>query len=156
MKKRIMRTIIFHVLLVLFLLPPVHGQVTNTKKFSAVPKQLRERLVERFNAYIEYDRTQQNDKLYDLYSESYIKGQKLTKASFLEVEESIPKSSRSVLIEYRPTSVSRPYYTKESGVYEIVGRAKVQRGAKVIEEERILVASLQNGDWYFTGWLERT
>jgi hypothetical protein len=156
MPTRVIRITLLYILVVTFFLAPAQGQVRNDKKFSSVPKHERERLVQRFNLYIEYDRAQQYDRLYDLYSETYIKGQKLSKASFLQVVESIPVSMRSMLLEYKPTSVNKTSYERESLTYEITGRAKIQQGSKVIEKELILEACLQNGDWFFSAWLERT
>ena len=156
MRTCFIQRILFQFALASLLAAPSSGQIKNDKKFSIVPKQLRERLVERLNLYVEYDRTEQCDKLFDLYSESFIKQQKMSKDSFVRLAESIPVSSRSVLLEYKVTSINKPSYTKEPGVFEIVGRIRISQGGRVVEGERILEARLQNGDWFFSAWLERT
>ena len=144
-------------LIVVCLALPASGQVENSKKFRPVPAQLRERLVERFNLYVEYERTRQYEKLFDLLSQEYISNQHLTREGYLQ--------SRLLdkLVEFKPRAVTKEparVYLKgviipNLNVYEIIGIAKFQRGAKVVEEERLLEARLQDNDWYFTDWLIR-
>ena len=147
-------------LIVICLALPASGQVENPKKFRPVPAQLRERLVERFNLYVEYERTRQYENLFDLLSQAYISNQHLTREGYLQSR--LPDK----LVEFKPRAVTKSpvrvifkggvkYLIPSTNVYEIVGIAKFQRGAKVVEEERLLEARLQDNDWYFTDWLIR-
>jgi len=52
--------------------PAAYAQNTNSKAFEAIPPPLRQRLVERLALYVEYQRSRQYDKLYDLLSWSTI------------------------------------------------------------------------------------
>ena len=136
---------------------PASGQVENSKKFRSVPAQIRERLVERFNLYVEYERTRQYENLFDLLSQAYISNQHLTREGYLQ---SRPLDK---LVEFKPRAITKTpssayvkgYKIPNINVYEIIGVAKFQRGGKVVEEEKLLEARLQNNDWYFTDWLIR-
>src|SRR6267142_6824442 len=145
-------------LIVVCLALPASGQVENSKKFRPVPAQLRERLVERFNLYVEYERTRQYEKLFDLLSQEYISNQHLTREGYLQ------SRLKDKLVEFKPRAVTKSpvgwivkrdvkYKIPNVNVYQIIGIAKFQRGAEVVEEERHLEARLQDNDWYFTDWL---
>ena len=145
-------------LIVVCLAFPASGQVENSKKFRAVPAQLRERLVERFNLYVECERTRQYEKLFDLLSQDFISNQHLTREGYLQ------SRLKDKLVEFKLRAVTKSpvrWIVKRDvmdkipnvNVYEIIGIAKFQRGAKVVEEERHLEARLQDNDWYFTDWL---
>jgi hypothetical protein len=142
-------------ILALFVISAAFGQVSNPKKFSAVPKDLRERLIERLNSFIESEATKQFENKYALLSQRYIASQvsqNLTKANYLEAYALYAKSDKAFL-GFKPTSVKES--PKKSGRYEIEGRVMFRRGAKEFEEEQILEAVLENGDWYFSDWLTR-
>jgi len=123
------------------------GQVNNSKKFHAVPRSLRERLVERFNLYVEYERTRQHEKLFDLLSEAYISNQHLTRQSYLQYRLKEP------MVEFKLNAVIRRPIAGSVNVYEIHGTAEFQHGNKIAAEDRLLEARFQGNDWYFSDWL---
>ncbi|HEX8494748.1 MAG TPA: hypothetical protein VF658_18025 [Pyrinomonadaceae bacterium] len=136
-------------LILMCLIVPAAGQVKDSRKFRAVPAPLRQRLVERFNLYIEYERTQQYKKLFDLLSQTYIANQNLSRAHFPEYR------SRNKLIDFKLKAVSTSIIVGNTDEYEITGMAKFQRGENISSEEVLLKAYWQDGDWYFSEWLIR-
>ena len=123
------------------------AQVTNLKKFGAVPQRLRDQLVARFNLYIEYERTRQYKELWPLLSQAYIANQKLTLENYLQYR------SNDTLLEFKPTAVIKSPIPANINVFEIHGIAKFKRGNKTISEDRLLEARLEGNDWYFSDWL---
>jgi hypothetical protein len=134
-------------LVVLCLTIPVSSQVTNSKKFHAVPRATRDRLVERLNLYIEYERTRQHEKLFNLLSDAYISNQHLTRERYLQYR------LKDTLVEFKPNAVIKSPIRENVNVFEIHGIAKFQRGNKIVAEDRLLEARLQDNDWYFSDWL---
>jgi hypothetical protein len=124
------------------------GQVTGSRKFHAVPKPLRDRLVARFNLYVEYERMRQHEKLWDLLSQAYVANQKLTRDKYLRYR---PKD---ILLEFKPRAVSKSYIPGTVNVFEIHGVAKFQRGNEVVTADRLLEARLQDNEWYSSDWLQ--
>ncbi len=123
------------------------GQVANSKKFQRVPGPLRDKLVARFNLYIENERTRHYEKLWDLLSQGYIANQRLTRENYLRYR------SDDILIEFKPKAVIKSPLREDVNVFEIHGIAKFQRGHKVVMEDRLLETRWQGDDWYFSDWL---
>jgi len=123
------------------------AQVTDSKKFHAVPKPLRDRLVARFNLYVEYERTRQGEKLWDLLSQGFIAAQRLTRDHYLQYRPN------DVSLEFKPRTVIKSHMPGTVNVFEIHGVAKFQRGNQVLKANRFLEARLENDEWYFSDWL---
>ena len=131
-----------------------YGQSKEEKVFDAVPEALRARLIERLQLYVDYQRTKEYEKLFDLFSETtiskFFNGQ--SKADFVKAYQSgDARGSSSRLIEFTPTDTEK--ITADSGaeLFVIYGRAKLCEGGKAIEKKRVAIeAQLQNGDWYFS------
>ncbi len=136
---------------------PVFGQITDTKKFASVPAQIRDRLIERLNLYLEYDRTNQQEKKYDLFSEAYKTVSWKNKADyikFLQAEEA--KGKRRMFVAFDISSVEDESIDKSDyRIFYINGVIKFKRGGKLKKKNRFLDARYQNGEWYFSDWIEK-
>ena len=131
-----------------------HAQKINSKVFEDVPASMRTGLVERLALYVEYERTGQHDKLYELLSQSTIqkiyKGQ--TKAEFVEAgQKGDARCTSTRLLNFTPTAIQK--ITDENGadLYVIYGKAKLLQAGRRFDNPRVVVdAQIQNGDWYFS------
>ena len=114
---------------------------------------MRERLIERLNLYVEYERTRQYEKLYDLLLESVATPTNLSRDAYVEAsKKTIAKGYRSVLLEFKPTDTLNLSLNDEDIVrYDIWGTAKVDDGEKIFERDAAIEARWINGDWYFSG-----
>ena len=130
------------------------GQVKDAKKFSSVPGSQRQRLIERFNLFVEYERTQQYEKLFDMLAEDFKTIHAISKSRFLQ-DKRADEDNWDSLIEFTPRAVYQIEDKLDPERYRIVGQARFQRGGKIVQEERILRAYVENGDWYFSSWLVR-
>ena len=124
------------------------------KVFVPIPQHLRARLIERLNLYVEYERTQQYEKLYDLSLESVAAPITLDREAFVEATKNgISKGYRSILLKFQPTGIIDLSVENENLVrYHISGISKEmdQRG-KSYEREAAIEVRWMNGDWYFSG-----
>ncbi len=123
------------------------------KVFAAVPQHLRARLIERLNLYIEYERTKQYEKLYDLLWESVATPTNLSRDAYVEASKrTIAKGYRSVLLKFKPTdTLVLSLNDEDQGRYDIWGTARVDDGEKIYEKNAAIEARWINGEWYFSG-----
>jgi hypothetical protein len=133
------------ILFLMLLAIPASAQLRNPKKLAKLSTPLQERLIERLNLYIEYDRTGQYDKQYDLLSNSYIERMKLNK-------ESYPKTkikwgdTVGVLLEFKAKYID---VKLNHNMVVMAGEARIiYKGRKVFQAANI-TAYLQNDEWYF-------
>jgi len=118
-----------------------------------IPEPLRAQLVERLGLYVEYQRTKQYDKLYDLLSRSAIhtifKDQ--TKEEFLRAYRAGDAQRTSTrLIQFTPTAIQL-VQGDASDVYVIYGTATISQMGDLTKKPRVAVTTqLQDGKWYFS------
>jgi len=118
--------------------------------YAALPPQLRARLVERLNHYVEFQRTKQYAKLYDLYSDDTIatvfNGQ--NKSEFVAAFNKGDEQSISVrLTEFDLVRVEK---VVEGEVYRLYGDAKFYQQGEKTERHVVITATFRKGDWYFS------
>jgi hypothetical protein len=132
----------------------VRAQSKNEQVFDAVPEALRARLLERLDLYVQYQRTKDYEKLFDLYSETTLAkvfhGQ--SKADFVKAYQSgDAQGSSSRLIEFVPAHTEKIAAEGAAELFVIYGKARSCEGGKVIEKKRVAIeAQQQDGDWYFS------
>ena len=132
----------------------VPAQSNHEKVFDAVPEALRARLVERLDLYVQYQRTRDYEKLFDLYSQTTLEkvfhGQ--SKADFVKAYQSgDAHGSSSRLIEFVPAHTEKIAAEGAEELFVVYGKARLCEGGKVIEKKRVAIeAQQQNGDWYFS------
>jgi len=136
---------------------PAYSQATEQKKaqkaFEVVPLHLRARLIERLNLYVEYERKQQYEKLYDLLWEYVVDPNLLSRDAYVEAsKKTIAKGYRDILLEFKPTGIIDLSVNEEGIVrYDIWGTAKAKGEGKTYERDAAIEARWINGDWYFSG-----
>jgi hypothetical protein len=128
------------------------AQNPESQLYSSVPQQLRARLLERLDLYVEYQRNKKYDKLYDLFYDEAIatafKGQ--DKAEFVAVYKKGDDQNKSVrLLAFAANRVEK---VDEDGteVYKIYGDAKLHEQGEAAEKHMVIRAKFQKGDWYFS------
>lgn len=127
------------------------GQERSQQAFNVVPSQSRPRLVERLRQYVEYEKTGQYARLYELLYRIDAASEKTTSKEMYVASRQKEEGQRGTLQEFLPTIVMD--LTLRDGdppTYGIKGRTKVRRGRKTVEKEMFVYAKLQNGDWYFS------
>lgn len=118
--------------------------------FSAVPAPLRTRLVERLKLLIDYQRTQQWEKQYDLLSELVTQGKgkdefvKLNRHYYTEV---VPDD---LILDFTPHSLTAQSESVDYGEWTIFGCARLQKKGHTLQLYGSVSAYRQNNDWYFS------
>jgi hypothetical protein len=121
---------------------PVFGQVKNTKKLSRIPPVLREKLIQRLELFIQYDRAHEYEKQFDLLSRSYLESNKFDREAYVEFKR---KEIRGTLLEIKIHEAI--LHLKENYV-EIPASAKTMYKGRVIDDSWNFTAYLQDGEWH--------
>lgn len=129
---------------------PAPPQVIKEKgKFSRVPAQYRDRLIERLNAYVWYERTNQYDKLFDLLPDEVSTGTPFNRAEFIQRKQSANRQGR----DYTQLELKILDVDKDSGrgedFYMIAIHEKVYDKGQLYQlENNFYWAYLKNGEWF--------
>lgn len=124
------------------------------KAFAAIPQHLRSRLTERLNLYVEYERSRQYEKLYELLEESVTDQPKFSREEYVAAtKKRIAEGYRDVLLEFKPTAAINLSLNDEDKAirYSIWGKAGVDDRGRISERDAAIYAYWLNGDWYFSG-----
>jgi len=131
-------------LLVLVLLSLANGHVKlQNEAFAPVPESARSRLIERLNLSIEYQRTHQWDKLYDLL---FDKGGK-SRESYVRKQRSKKIRLGDGLVEFAARSVT---YIDREDIWAIAGCARWRSRGRDEYHSSSIYAKLRDGEWYFS------
>jgi hypothetical protein len=151
MRKPKLGAVISIFLTLLFSSSAAVGQIDSWEQvFNSVPDPLRVRLIERFRLMAVYERTQQWEELYDLLEKSHIEG----KESFVEQRRrNAANQKERWLIEFVPKSIDKEHIEMSKANYRITGYAKVRERRCIVKREGTVYAFLQDGEWYFSGYL---
>ncbi|HLM62077.1 MAG TPA: hypothetical protein VK308_14820 [Pyrinomonadaceae bacterium] len=106
--------------------------------------------------YIEYDRTNQPEKKYDLFSEAYktVSRKKADYIKFLQAEEA--KGKRRMFVAFDISSVEdESLDDSDYRIFHINGILKFKQSNKLKKKNRFLEARYQDGEWYFSDWIEK-
>ena len=149
----IRRSLVGAVLLFLTL-HSIAGQIRDDRVFKPIPAELRTTLISRLNLLLEYDRTNQSEKLFELLSTDWLSrvGVPSDRDGYVAFKQKLTsKAGGYNLLSFRPTSVSKTN-SKDIGVYIIRGVAKLQpRGTnRTVYEDYFIEAHWQNCQWYFS------
>jgi hypothetical protein len=148
-------------LVIMLLAVYARAQGKDEKVFEVVPQQTRAQLIERLKLYVEYQRTKDYQKLYDLYTQSTIKnlfkGQR--KEEFVAAyREGDARGISFRLLEFTPTRIDKTVSPETSegsdDAYSIYGDAKLWRRGETVEKPVAIEAQLKNGEWYFSSIME--
>ena len=156
--RRILTPTFLLVIVASLAIAPVHSQTKEQKKeekvFAGVPQRLRASLIERLNLYVEYERTKQYEKLYDLSLESVATPQRLDREAFVKASTiGLAKGYRSVLLKFKPIQIVDLSVEHEGLVrYHISGMSKeMDHGGRVYDRQTAIEVRWINGGWYFSG-----
>ncbi len=146
------RFIILSGLLVLLGWLPVYGQSAKPgNRLEAIPLQLRARLEDRLNLYVKLLRSQDYVRWYELISDANFRGRSRPSQAEILIYQHKVKASGYKLLKFNPTSSG---YDEALGAYKIYGQAKQKTKGGTTNQELLIYAWLQNGDWYFSELLE--
>src|SRR4051812_18322642 len=126
---------------------PAFSQTKEQKKeqraFAAIPQHLRARLIERLNLYVEYERSRQYEKLYELLEESVADQPKISREEYVAASRKrIAEGYRDALLEFKPTDAIDLSLTDEDKVigYSIGGKARFDDGGRISERDAAINA----------------
>ena len=141
------RAALFPVLIAL-LVTPAQSQVDDLAKvFAPVDAALRQRLADRLKLYVEYERMEQWEKLYDLTSKQYLEND--SREEFVKRRRSFSGDGFSATLGFVPQSTVASYYGIE-GNYSVEGCMKVRWKGHIHYWLAGVDAYLENGEWYFS------
>ncbi|MEK6289147.1 MAG: hypothetical protein AABO57_25830 [Acidobacteriota bacterium] len=117
--------------------------------FSDVPEASRTRLLERLNQFVEYSRTEQYEKQYELFlpklaAKMFPVRNKQEFGKWVRTQEGFRES----WIEFKPRSITEIEDDTYGKVYLIYGLAKTSEGGKIVESSRTTKAVIKGGEWY--------
>lgn len=131
------------------LLSPVFalGQVKDIEKFShlRVSRDLRERLAERFNLFVEYERTGRYEQQYDLLADEARRNMQRN-----EYADNKRMSERATgqLLELKIRGIGRKLNDGEW--VRINVQVRLRLNSRTYSDYPTVVAYLRNGEWYFS------
>jgi hypothetical protein len=124
------------------------------KLLAPIKKEFRANLSERLKLFIEYERTQQWDKLYDLSFGPAV--EKQSKAEFVEWRsKTLSFKPQNWFVDFIPEFIDRrgDKILVKSG-YRIIGAALVRESDKSIDKSKaVIYARYRDGNWYFSGFI---
>ncbi len=127
----------------------INGQGENKEVLASVPVSLRQRLVERLNLLIEYQKAQQWDKQYDLLAAPVIQDD--TKESHVKrLEQWYAQGLGDILVGFVPRSVAVHSDSMDHGEWTLFGCAKLRKGKRIVNLSASVSAYREEGDWYFS------
>jgi hypothetical protein len=156
--KRLITTALLLITIVAATFTSAFSQTREQKKeqkvFADIPQNLRARLIERLNLYVEYERSRQYEKLYSLLQESGNDQPKFSREEYVAASRKrIAEGYRSMLLEFKPTAAINLSLNDDDKAirYSIWGKARFDDGGKSSERDAAIHAYWINGDWYFSG-----
>jgi hypothetical protein len=141
------------VLLYLFFVITVVGQRESKNVFDVVPVSIRDALIERLKLRIEYEKTEQWGKLYDLFypkknnQEDYIKA----KEEYIKINTDLNDPRQYIMTDFVPKVVSSANELEKES-YLIEGCGTFRFKGKLIKENTIIMAHLVNKEWLFSSF----
>ena len=146
--KKINRKVLFVLSIILFVYVTQSNSQCISKGdiFQVIPPENRERLRERLASFLEYKKTGQWGKLYDLFYEK-----KMKKEAYIKLNNENPSDNQ--MIEFVPKTISQGFLN-DNNAYLIEGCLTLKLKNKFIKENDIIVAHLVDKEWYFSNFGE--
>lgn len=129
---------------------PAYGQIKDQEIFAPVPSPLRADLVERLKLLIEYQRTQQWEKQYDLLSIAFTQGkskEEYAKRNRHWYTEVVPED---LILDFAPKATTVHESSADAGWWTIEGCAKLRKKGRIVELHASVDAYRDRGNWYFS------
>lgn len=124
---------------------PSFGKCTQRDMLRPVPFANRERLIVRLKLRVEYERTEQWAKLYEL-----LHAPTGSKEEYIKQNVEFAQEFDDLMIDFTPTAITSTY--PNSGIYLIEGCATRQAKGRLRNVVDIIEARLVNEEWYFTSF----
>jgi hypothetical protein len=118
-----------------------------------VSQELRERLVLRFNLFVEYERHGDYDKQFDLLSEDYLaslKSVNVGRDNYVEFKRKIC-DTLGCLVELRVITAG-DLQPSDNERLSIFAGAKLRKDHRTYYQQTRLIAYLKQEDWFFSMW----
>lgn len=139
-------------LMIICLCVPTLGQMKDNKKLSRLhlSNNLRAQLRERFNLFVEYEKTRHYEKQFDLLAKDHLRDllhMDTTKENYIKFKQ---ENERAVgkLIGIKVKNIKRAGGSYESLDFSTV--ATLRKDGSTYVDEPIFVAYLLEGSWYFS------
>ena len=129
---------------------PAYGQIKDQDVFAPVPAALRADLVERLKLLIEYQRTQQWGKQYDLLSIAFTQGkskEEYVKRNRHWYTEVVPDD---LILDFTPKATTVHESSPDAGWWTIYGCAKLRLKGQMEQLYASVDAHRERGNWYFS------
>jgi len=137
-------------LLVAVICAPAHGQTKTDDPFVGVPTTLRTSLIERLKLLVEYQRSQQWEKQYELLSITSTQGvnkDEYAKRNRHWYGEVVPED---LILDFAPKATTTHESSADAGWWTIYGCAKLRRKGHIEELYASVDAHRERGNWYFS------
>jgi hypothetical protein len=137
-------------LLVAVICAHAQGQTKDQDIFAGVPTNLRASLGERLKLLVDYQRTQQWEKQYELLSITSTQGvskEEYAKRNRHWYKEVVPED---LILDFAPKATTTHESSANAGWWTIYGCAQLRRKGHVEELYASVDAHRERGDWYFS------
>lgn len=126
------------------------GQTKGEDAFAGIPTTLRASLVERLKLLVEYQRTQQWEKHYDLLFFTFTQG--MTKEEYVKrsrhwYTEVVPED---LILDFVPRATIVHEASADAGWWTIEGCAKLREKGRIVNLYASVDAYRDHGNWYFS------
>jgi|GEM_PF-3451378 len=135
--------------LILFCVTSNFAQNQNLTVFSAVPAEQRARLAERLTLLVEYQKTQQWDKQYDLLRSFTKKAE--GKADFINrTQQAYSKWGRLPLLDFTPYRAANVQADANTKFLAITGCSELLDKGQKVRKFAVVEAYREKNDWFFS------
>lgn len=137
-------------LLALLCCVPAYAQIRDENVFAPLPPDLRAGLGERLKLLIEYQRTQQWEKQYELLSVTATQGDnreeyaERTRRWYTKV---VPED---LLLDFVPKSMTVHESSADAGWLTLYGCGKLRKQGQIVELYASVEAHRERGEWFFS------
>lgn len=119
---------------------------------SSLPKEQRPRLREMLSRFVEYSRTAQFEKQYELYLPDFAAKRFSVKDKHEYAGLTRSHGDRETYIDFQLLSVGSNEDKDYGKIYEVFGLAKTLQGGKAVESYQSTQVILKDGEWYFVSF----
>jgi len=154
LNRSLVANVVWSVLVVLVSTSFVFGQ-DDRGLLSSVPEANRTRLIERLNRFVEYERTREWDRFYDLLYRPEIGKTERREArkAFVDSHNDPDDPVKSLRIAFTPKIVDAAPEISD-GTYLVRGCSTYDFKGKIKQLNDIILAHLVDDDWYFSSFGE--
>jgi hypothetical protein len=143
------RAMLIFIIAVVLSATPTFGQVKNTGKLSRVPANVRDKLIQRLELFVQCDKARDFNKQFDLLSPSFLRRDNFTRQTYVEFRR---KEIRGSLLS---VSIDHVHPHLREGYVDISISAQTLYKGRNASDTWIFTAYLQDGEWFFDyNWVD--